>query len=131
LHDVQLAIANECDDWHPEGVRSSHAIGDPTANKAIRYVDVVEAKLAELRKEETELVDFIGEALVIIQAVRDGLGEDYADALEWRYIDGATWRYIQDMYGVMRRTGNRRICVAFDWIDSLGVTRVLAGDFEL
>jgi hypothetical protein len=35
------------------------------------------------------------------------------------------------MYGVMRRTGNRRICDAFDWIDSLGVTRVLAGDFEL
>ena len=131
LHEVQMAIMNECDDWRPPSVSSKHAISDPTANRAIRYVDEIEARLATLRAEKSELTDFIGETLVIIQAVRDGLGVKYGDVLEWRYIDCESWGYIRREYDVKKITGYRQICIAFDWIDSLGVTRILAGDYEI
>ena len=131
MRDVQIAIMNECDEWRPPSVSSKHAMSDPTASKAIRYVDEIEGRLATLRAEETELIDYIGEALAIIQAVRDGLGVRYGDLLEWRYIDCVSWGYIKSEYGVIRRTGNRSINVAFDWIDSLGITRILAGDYDL
>ena len=131
LHEVQMAIMNECDDWRPSSASSKHAISDPTANRAIRYVDEIEARLATLRAEESELTDFIGDTLVIIQAVRDGLGVKYGDVLEWRYIDCESWGYIRREYDVKKITGYRQICIAFDWIDSLGVTRILAGDYEI
>ena len=133
MHDVQLAIMNGCDEWRPPSVSSRNSIPDPTANAAIRNVDELEGKLKALRAEESELIEFIGEALVIIQAVRDGMpcGDKYANVLEWRYIDGATWKYIRDVYDVKKRTGLDRINVAFDWIDSIGITRILAGDLEL
>ena len=131
LHEVQLMIMNDCDDWRPPSVSSRHAISDPTANKAIRHVDELEGKLSTLRAEETELIDFIGEALVIIHAVREGLGVKYADVLEWRYIDCMTWEYICDEYDVTRQTCHNWINIAFDWIDSIGITRILAGDLEI
>ena len=131
LHEVQMMIMNDCDEWRPPSVSSKHTISDPTANAAIRHVDEIEGKLATLRAEETELIDFIGEALVIIQAVRDGLGAKFGDLLEWRYIDCVSWGYIRREYDVIRRTGNRNLNIAFDWIDSLGITRILAGDYDL
>lgn len=131
LHEVQLMIMNDCDDWRPPSVSSRNAQPDPTANAAIRHVDELEGKLKALRDEESELIDLIGEALVIIRAVRDGLGDKYADVLEWRYIDCASWDYICSEYGVIKRTGNRNINIAFDWIDSIGITRIFAGDFEV
>jgi hypothetical protein len=124
-------IMNDCDDWRPPSVSSRHAISDPTASRAIRHVDELEEKLKMLRDEESELVDFIGESLVIIRAVRDGLGDKYADVLEWRYIDCASWDYIKTEYDVPRRTARDRESIAFDWIDSIGVTRILAGDLEI
>ena len=131
LHDVQLLIMNGCEDWRPQTVRARRQVPDPTANAAIYHVDQVEKMLHALKVEESELLRTIGAALVIIQGVRDGLGDKYADVLEWRYIDCRTWEYIRDEYGVSRRTGNRRANVAFDWADSIGVTRILAGDFEI
>ena len=126
-----MMIMNDCDEWRPPSVSSKHAIPDPTANTAIRHVDELEGKLTELRKEESELLDIIGEALVIIQAVKDGLGNKYADVLEWRYIDCVKWDYIKRAYGVSKQTGHDRINIAFDWIDSIGITRILVGDLEL
>ena len=131
LHDVQLLIMNGCEDWRPQTVRARRQVPDPTANAAIYHVDQVEKMLRALKAEESELLRTIGAALVIIQGVRDGLGDKYADVLEWRYIDCRTWKYIRDEYGVSRRTGNRRANVAFDWADSIGVTRILAGDLEI
>ena len=131
LHEVQLMIMNDCDDWRPPSVSSRHAISDPTANKAIRHVDELEGKLSTLRAEETELIDFIGEALVIIHAVRDGLGDKYADMLEWRFIDCLSWDYIKSEYDVPKRTGHNQLSIAYDWIDSIGITRILAGDLEI
>ena len=131
LHDVQIMIMNDCDEWRPPSVFSRSALPDPTANAAIRNVDELEGKLKALRAEESELKDFIGEALVIIRAVRDGLGDKYADVIEWRYIDCLSWKYIRDTFDVRKRTGHDRINIAFDWIDSMGITRILAGDLEL
>ena len=131
MHEVQLMIMNDCDEWRPPSVSSRHSTPDPTANAAIRHVDELEEKLKALREEETELIDMIGEALVIIQAVRDGLGNKFADVLEWRYIDCLSWGKINRMYDVPKRTGHDRLNIAFDWIDSIGITRILAGDLEI
>ena len=131
LHEVQLAIMNRCEEWRPPSTPSKGRISDPTAGAAIYNVDVLNARLAALRAEESELIGFIGEALVIIRAVRDGLGDKFADALEWRYIDCASWEYIDGEYDVSRTACRYRLGIAFDWIDSLGITRILAGDLEL
>ena len=112
-------------------ISSKHAVSDPTANAAIRHVDELEGKLSILRAEESELIDIIGESLVIIQAVRDGLGDKYADMLEWRFIDCLSWDYIKSEYDVPKRTWHNQLSIAYDWIDSIGITRILAGDLEI
>ena len=76
LAQVQALIMTEGDDWKPEGAHSS-GISDPTANRAAYNVDTWADKLEELRSRESELLDFIGLSLRIIEAVRDGLGDDY------------------------------------------------------
>lgn len=131
LHDVQLMIMNGCDEWRPPGVSSRNATPDPTASAAIRNVDELDGRLSALRAEEGELIEFIGEALVVIRAVRDGLGGRYADVLEWRYIDRLSFDYIKDEFGMAKATAHRLAGIAFDWIDSIGLTRILAGDLEI
>ena len=131
MHVVQLMIMNDCDDWRPPSVSSRHSTPDPTANAAIRHVDELAGKLSALRSEEAELMEFIGEALVILRAVRDGLGDKYADVLEWRYVDCLTWERIRNDYDVKKRAGCYWINIAFDWIDSIGITKILAGDLEI
>lgn len=131
LHEVQLMIMNGCDDWRPPSVSSRHTTPDPTANAAIRNVDELEGKLKSLRIEESDLIDTIGEAIVIIEGVRKGLGNKYADILEWFYIDCLTWEDIRRLYDVPKSTGYRDRCIALDWIDSIGITRIFAGDLEI
>ena len=130
LDDVHALIMTGCDDWRPDGGRGS-GIGDPTAAKAIRNVDVLADKLDALRAEERELTATIGEALALIEAVRDGLGEGYGNLLEWRYIDCWDWGRIYDASEVKRSNGYNLLGVAFDWIDSIGVARALRGEYEL
>ena len=130
LDDVLVLIMTGCDDWRPDGGRGS-GIGDPTAAKAIRNVDVLADKLDALRAEERELTATIGEALALIEAVRDGLGEGYGDVLEARYIDCWQWERVRDDYGVPKSTGHYLLNVAFDWIDSIGIARALRGEYEL
>lgn len=130
LDDVHALIMSGCDDWRPDGGRGS-GIGDPTAAKAIRNVDVLADKLDALRAEERELTDTIGEALALIEAVRDGLGEGYGDVLEWRYIDCCDWKRVQEEHGIKRHIGYYRVNVAFDWVDSIGFARLLRGDYAV
>ena len=130
LSEVQALIMYDCDDWKPEGARAP-GVSDPTANKAIRNVDVLEDKLEALRKEEQELKAFIGESLKIIHAVSQGFGEIYAYLLEWRYIDCMKWETIKKEQGIAKSTGHYLLDIAFDWIDSIGVSRLLNGDNEL
>lgn len=131
LNEVKALIMYGCDDWKPLSVHASSEVLDPTANQAIRNVDVIADKLEALRQEETELETFIGESLAIISRVRYGFGEIYANLLEWRYVDGLTWTAIHDDCGIAKSTGYYLLDIAFDWIDSVGVSRLLNGDTEI
>ena len=131
LNDVKMLIMTDCSDWKPPQVKAKSETSDPTANQAIYNVDTLEGKLAALRAEESELEDFIGESLKIIAAVHSGFGEIYAHLLEWRYIDGYTWTRIHDDYGIKKARGHYLLDVCFDWIDSVGISRLLSGNYEL
>ena len=131
LDEVHLMLMHDCEDWKPPNIKSSTETSDPTANRAIYNVDELAAKLDELRKEEKELTDFIGVSLVIICAVRDGFGEIYANLLEWHYIDGRTWTQISDDEGIKRSNCYYLVDIAFDWIDSIGVSRLIKGETDV
>lgn len=131
LNEVKSLIMYECDDWRPHEERVSKAISDPTAQRAIYLVDEVSEKLEALRFEEAELESFIGDSLALIQAVHDGFGEVYAMLLDARYIDGLAWSRIHEEYGIAKSTGHYLIGIACDWIDSVGVSRLLKGETEL
>ena len=131
LDEVKLLLMYDCDDWKPPTVKAKHQVSDPTANKATYNVDELGEKLEALRKEESELLEFIGVSLVIIQGVRKGFGEIYANLLEWRYIDCLKWADIRHDYEIPKSTGHYLLDIAFDWIDSVGVSRLLKGDVEV
>lgn len=128
---VHTCLMNECDDWKPQSVRAHNEQSDPTAQRAIYNVDELADKLDALRKEAYELETFIGQSLVIIQAVRDGFGEIYANLLEWYYIDLLTWTQISTDYEIKRSTCYYLVDIACDWIDSVGISRLLRGDVEI
>ena len=130
LADVQALLMTDGDDWQPPTIGKA-GNSDPTASRAIRNVDELADKLQALRQEESELLDTIGESLAIIEGVRNGFGEIYANLLEWRYIDGWTWQRIRDDKGIRRTTGHNLLDIAFDWIDSVGVSRILRGVLEV
>lgn len=131
LGSVKAQLDTSGDDWQPEGVHV-RGITDPTANRAIYNVVVLADVLDRLRAREGELERFIGVSLMIIARVREGLGHEYAEILDQRYIDGMEWRYVVvDGKRVSPSTGKRKLNVAFDWIDSLGVAKLARGDFEL
>ena len=137
LKEVQLLIMYECDDWQPPNVKAKGAISDPTATRAIAMVDELSVKLEALKQEESELESFIGESLAIINAVEIGLGEEYAIVLDSRYIDLWKWKDIAKLFTnaknetVATRTVQNWAQIAFDWIDSVGISRLLKGDTEL
>ena len=126
LNNIKALIMSDGDDWKPPGVHV-HAVSDPTASRAIRNVDEWGEQLAELRKREAELEHFIGTTLAIIEAVRSGLGSDYADILDARYIDCLTWAQMD----MPKSTGKMKVAIAFDWIDSIGISKLLRGEVEV
>lgn len=130
LANVQALLWSDGDDWTPDAPGRA-AISDPTANRAVYNVEVLSERLASLRKREAELIEFIGGTLAIIQGVRDGLGSEYADVLDGYYIDGVTWREVSKELGASVSTCKRRRDIACDWVDSLGVSAVLRGEYEI
>ena len=84
-----------------------------------------------LKDEERELIEFIGTSLRLIESVRRGLGTSYGDVLEWLYIDCLSWADIWDLYRVPKSTGHERRTIALDWIDSIGLRKVLRGEYDL
>ena len=126
LNNIKALIMSDGDDWKPPGVKVN-AVSDPTASRAIRNVDEWGEQLAELRKRESELEHFIGTTLQIIEAVRSGLGSDYADILDKRYIDCLTWQQMD----MPKSTGKLKVAIAFDWVDSIGISRLLRGEVEV
>lgn len=130
LNNIKALIMSDGDDWKPPGVKV-HAVSDPTASRAIRNVDEWGEQLAELRKREAELEHFIGTTLQIIEAVRDGLGDTYAQLLDARYIDDEPWAHIQERLNINKKRGSYLLNIAFDWVDSVGVSRLLRKDYEV
>ena len=119
------------DDWKPVQVHSK-GVSDPTANQAAYNVDILGDVLEDLRKRESELESFVGVTLMLINRVGEGLGNDYAMILDQRYIDGLEWKDVRlNGVKVPRSTGKRKVAIAFDWIDSLGLARLERGEFEL
>lgn len=131
LDEIKLLIMYGCDDWKPPDVPNRHQTSDPTALQAIYRVDELGEKLAALRFEEAELESFIGETLAILHAVNTGFGEIYALLLERRYVDGQTWQEIYDDTGIKKSKGHYLLNIVFDWIDSVGMARILGGKYEL
>lgn len=139
LNEVKALIMYGCDDWRPEHIRAKTDKPDPTANEAAFRVDVLGEQLDELKREEHELEQFIGVSLAIIAQVRAGFGEIYADVLEARYIDNEKWHDIAERYEsshesrekVTVRTVQNWAAIACDWVDSVGVSRLLNGEVEL
>lgn len=131
LNDVKLALMYDGDDWKPPTTRTRTETSDPTANRAIYNVDERDELLESLRREERELTQLIGESLVIIRAVREGFGEIYANLLDWYYIDRMTWTQISEDKDIKRSTCYYLVDIAFDWIDSVGVSRLLSGQTEI
>lgn len=131
LGTIKARLSELGDEWQPEGVHVK-GISDPTANQAAYNVDVLGDMLDKLRERETELETFIGETLMLIEHVREGLGEEYADILDQRYIDGLTWHQVRiDGKPITKSTGKRKASIAFDWIDSLGVERISRGLYTI
>lgn len=126
LDAIKARLMEHGDDWRPEGVKVQGP-SDPTEKQAEYNIDVLGGILDELRARERDLESFIGVTLVIIQRVRDGLGDDYGELLERRYVDNLTWRDCD----VTLSTGKRKCSIAFDWIDSLGLERLIAGEYDL
>lgn len=131
LNEVKSLIMLGGDDWRPPHIKAKTDASDPTANTAIYRVDVAGDMLDELRREESELENFIGVSLALIAAVRVGFGEIYAYLLEWRYIDGLTWKQVHEEHGTLCAAGKYLVGIAFDWIDSVGVSRLLNDDYEV
>ena len=131
LDDIQWMIINNCEDWKPPTVGSRPGTSDPTARQAIYTVETLADKLEQLHREEHELTAFIGQSLVLIESVRTGLGERYANLLEARYIDLWDWETIYAAYDIKRANGNYLLNVAFDWMDSIGEHRLARGQFDV
>lgn len=128
---LRAQLEESGDDWHPQGVKGS-GISDPTANRAAYNVDVLGDKLDEMRARLEELEDSVGLALAIIEGVRVGLGDIYAELLDQRYIDGLPWKFVTYKGEVVKKsTGKAKVALAFDWIDSLGIAKILGGDYEI
>ena len=131
LDDIQWMIINNCEDWKPPTVGSRPGTSDPTARQAIYTVETLADKLEQLHREEHDLTAFIGQSLVLIESVRTGLGERYANLLEARYVDLWDWETIYAAYDIKRANGNYLLNVAFDWMDSIGEHRLARGQFEV
>ena len=129
LEEVQSLIMNECEEWRPETSKPT-GISDPTARQAIYRAGELAERMEALREEERDLIDSIGQALVVIESVRDGLGERYADILEAVYIDRLSMRAASDRLGVSKSSVHQWRNIALDWLDSVGIGRAVRKEWD-
>lgn len=128
---IQAQLEEMGDDWKPDTVGRG-GISNPTESRAIYELDVLADMLGQLETRERELTEFIGTTLAIIDGVRRGLGNEYAEILGQRYIGGLKWADVRlDGEPISPRTGRYKLNIAFDWIDSLGLAAILKGEYEL
>lgn len=92
-------------------------LGDPTANRAAAAVDIGDKLMRTARERLEECETHLAAGLIVIEAVRAGLGEQYADALDLHYMDGLSERATAERMGVSRSTVLRYVSTACDWCD--------------
>ena len=109
----------------PDAIRASGGTpGDPTS----KACEAVEARRAELQAIEADL----DEARAIVEGIRAGLGDKYADAIHGRYLKPpagsklpASYAVVGQRCGIERHTIMHRANVALDWLDSVGRARAI------
>lgn len=126
-----MLIMYDLDDWTPEGVKSASETSDPTASRAIHNVDERYELMRDLKREQFELQDLIATSGEIIDKVKGHFVEKYGVVLELRYIDCHTWTDIADAFDASERTMRDWAQRACDWVDSIGVSRLLGGQYEI
>lgn len=102
---------------HTDGIRAG--IGDPTASRALFELTTARERLDALERERAELESTVGRALVLIQAIREDMGDGCASSVERHYLDGESWAAIADGEGVSYRTVMYRRESALDYLDAL------------
>lgn len=98
------------------GVRGG-GIGNPTESRALWLVTEGAAWEQRLVDERERLTYVVGCALVLVEYVRDGLGETYADVLDARYVDEMEWHEVAERVGYSEPHAKRLGYVALDWLD--------------
>lgn len=95
------------------------AFSDPTATEAQARIEGLAGQIAATRAKIDDAERIVGEGLRLIAAVRESIGGQYADILEYYYIDGApTWSAVAYEAGVHRNSVRLWRDIALAWIDA-------------
>lgn len=110
------------------GPHGSGTHSDPTASAATS--EWSERRMGVLRGDLSTLTEQIGDAGAMIERVRSGLGDVYADVLEAYYIDAPddewargmrfhaiTWAMVADDLGLSEDAARKRRDRACSWLD--------------
>ena len=108
------------------GMGPKPVTGDPTASAAL-FAESAHARLDDLKAERESMELTVGAGLAVIEGVRAGLGERYADVLDARHVDKLTWDECADRAGVSKMTAIRDALTAYEWVDSVGWRRAIEG----
>ena len=84
-------------------------------------------RACELRRRCETAEAIVGRALRVIEGVRLGMGERYADVLDMRYVDAMPWDEVAQRCGCSERTARRVRDVACDYIDAVGIDGAMDG----
>ena len=105
---------------------NGHSEHDPTASRAIFLADNDDKARENAKAKLAECEDWVGVGLSVTSNVRDKLGENYADCLEYRYIDCFTIHRTAEEMECSTSTVKRTTDIAHDWVDS----QTIEGLFE-
>ena len=113
----------DCLPWQCKGSAMYASMGgthsDPTASEAQARIDGLDEQIGRVRAEYDECVGVVGECLRMLEAMRQELGERYAEVLELYYVDRAdTWSEVAWEMGITYRHVQRLRDVAYEWIDA-------------
>lgn len=90
---------------------------DPTGNRAIYLADNEDALMRQAQRKIAQCEELIGVALVVIDAVRAGLGDRYADALDAHFVDCLSLHGCAHRLDISTSSVKRYLSIAQDWCD--------------
>lgn len=105
------------------GGKPSGGYSDPM-DRVVVLID----RRKRLSGELVELEAQVGDGLAVIEGVRRGLGDRYADVLDARCVDALSWDDAAFEVGCSKRSAMRRYDTACDWVDAVGLARARAGE---